>query len=145
MLHSALVALRYRGRPVERDLVEGLYGSAKPLVLIPAGTTLDLVEVSGWVDWQFDSTGSFLRFALPDRRTMAVTVGQWDDPGWLPLHLRARGGRLDAGLLWRDLLIAAMVVPVRHVLAQDDKACRMLIDRIEQRVYSPASMDEESR
>jgi hypothetical protein len=110
-------AMRYRGLPVDRERVERLHGYFQPLVLIRAGTILRLFEVGGWVDWQFESTGSFLHFTLPDGRQMPVTVEQWD--------------REDAGLSWMDLLMAAMVVPLGHPLAGDDAARDATITRIE--------------
>jgi hypothetical protein len=80
---------------------------------IRSGTELRLVEVSGWGDWNYPaSDGEYLRFAVPDGRTFALTTSMRFEVG--PKVFRETW---EEGIEWWMLACAAVIVPAAHSFA----------------------------
>jgi len=126
-------SIRYLGRPVEREEIPELEGFWRPLVPIPAGTPLRVREVGGSVTWDYGgNVSSFLRFDLPDGRTLTLTTAK--SSGELAAQADIAAGRESGGawgLTWGEIASAAVVVPVDHPVATSSAECAALLARIE--------------
>jgi hypothetical protein len=126
-----LSTIRRDGARVGRDEVPRLRGFSGRLVLIPAGTRLRVEAVSGsWMVGWGGSTDTFVRFAMPDGRTLHLTTEEahgFEDggPAW--------------GLDWSNLACLAVVVPEGHPLVGDPEAAEALIARVERIAHERVS------
>jgi hypothetical protein len=127
-------SIRHAGRPVERDEVAGLEGYSQPLMLIPEGARVELVDAAGSVDWNHGGyVCSFIQFRLPGGATFELTTTASLGDLWVEDAVAAGEDR-DAflrGMGWSEIACAAVVVPASHPTVTDPALRDALLARIE--------------
>ena len=127
-------SIRHAGRPVERDEVAGLEGYSQPLMLIPEGARVELVDAAGSVTerlWRLRvqlhpvPAARWCDIRAHDDRLLGRSMGRRRCGG------RRRSGRVPRGMGWSEIACAAVVVPASHPTVTDPALRDALLARIE--------------